>query len=237
MLYVLYKKRHSDCIARRYRKNDDVKAQTDTTLKGVTAREDTPNMSENTPTIPPTHNAEQTNNLDTVADNDTQLIDNTGDETPEVQSNRRRIKIIASVAAGALVIACGVTGGMLYASHLEETQRQESLAACEKELKSFTAALKDLDKAKADVAETVKITAEQVADGATVEALAKAVKAQAPKTAACPADGDTETIDANTAKLVKHTKTVTRASRPSPTVPPRCPSRRRPRRSPTRRRR
>ncbi|WP_034252253.1 hypothetical protein [Bifidobacterium crudilactis] len=138
----------------------------------------------------------------------THIIDSTGDNQTEMQSNRKRAKLIVFFVVGAVILACGITGGILYANHLAETKRQQSLASCEKELKQFKTALTDLDRAKTDVAETVKISVEQVADGATVVALAKAVAVEAPKTVTCPAEGDTETLDANTAKLVIQTKTV-----------------------------
>lgn len=138
----------------------------------------------------------------------THIIDSTGDNQTEMQSNRKRAKLIVFFVVGAVILACGITGGILYANHLAETKRQQSLASCEKELKSFKAALIDFDKAKTDVASTVTITEAQVADKNTVIALATAVTVEAPKAVACPADGDTETLDANTAKLVKQTKTV-----------------------------
>ncbi|MGO3357412.1 MAG: hypothetical protein ACTILK_00255 [Bifidobacterium crudilactis] len=115
------------------------------------------------------------------------------------------------VVALAGVLALGGTGAVGVTSAVrgvKATNLAESLASCEQELKRFKAALKNFDKAKADAAETVKITAEQVADGTTLEALTKAVKAQAPKSVACPAAGDTETLDANTALLAEQIGTV-----------------------------
>ncbi|MFT8704015.1 MAG: hypothetical protein ABF805_01300 [Bifidobacterium sp.] len=75
--------------------------------------------------------------------------------------------IIAIVATAALVLA----GSVVYANHVRETQRQEALASCENQLKSFNSALTDLDKAKDGVADALAVTVEQVADGATVTAL------------------------------------------------------------------
>lgn len=150
-------------------------------------------------------------NLGTPPDNTTattRVIDATGDETPQVQSKRRRTRLIAIIAAAALVLAGGVTGGILYANHLAETRRLESLAACEKELKQFKAALKDLDQARADVAETVKITAGQVADETTVEELASAVALEAPGAVAYPADATVEVLEANGAKLAEGARGV-----------------------------
>lgn len=120
----------------------------------------------------------------------------------------KRVKLIAVLGAAVLVLAGGITGGVFYNNHVKETQRLESLASCEKTLKRFKAALADLDTAKADVSETLKVTEAQVVDKTTVNALTEAVAVTSPQTVACPADGDTATLDTNTVTLDKQSKTV-----------------------------
>lgn len=140
---------------------------------------------------------------------DTDVLGAVADDASGVVHGGRSRWLLVVALVG--VLALGGTGAVGVASAVrgvKATNLAESLASCEQELKRFKAALKNFDKAKADAAETVNITAEQVADGATVESLATAAATEAPKAVACPADGTTETLDANTALLAEQIGTV-----------------------------
>lgn len=109
-----------------------------------------------------------------------------GDRAAEVsrggKGGKKRIKgIIISVIA-ALVVIAAIIGGVWYWRSSEQRQEshqlhQDALTACAEAVDQNSTAQKALAKALADAKSAQSITADQVADGATVDALKKAVAA------------------------------------------------------------
>ena len=109
-----------------------------------------------------------------------------GDRAAEVsrggKGGKKRIKgIIISVIA-ALVVIAAIIGGVWYWRFSEQRQEshqlhQDALTACAEAVDQNSTAQKALAKALADAKSAQSITADQVADGATVDALKKAVAA------------------------------------------------------------
>jgi hypothetical protein len=107
-----------------------------------------------------------------------------------------------------LLLTGGVSGGLAYARHVAENRRQEALAVCEDALKDFNAAVKIFDTAKSDVAETVEITEDQVADGTVVASLQNAVSIVAPAAVSCDAEGETDSLSSASQKLTGLAKDI-----------------------------
>ena len=109
-----------------------------------------------------------------------------GDRAAEVsrggKGGKKRTKgIIISVIA-ALVVIAAIIGGVWYWRSSEQRQEshqlhQDALTACAEAVDQNSTAQKALAKALADAQSAQSITADQVADGATVDALKKAVAA------------------------------------------------------------
>lgn len=109
-----------------------------------------------------------------------------GDRAAEVsrggKGGKKRTKgIIISVIA-ALVVIAAIIGGVWYWRSSEQRQEshqlhQDALTACAEAVDQNSTAQKALAKALADAKSAQSITADQVADGATVDALKKAVAA------------------------------------------------------------
>lgn len=109
-----------------------------------------------------------------------------GDRAAEVsrggKGGKKRTKgIIISVIA-ALVVIAAIIGGVWYWRSSEQRQEshqlhQDALTACTEAVDQNSTAQKALAKALADAKNAQSITADQVADGATVDALKKAVAA------------------------------------------------------------
>lgn len=109
-----------------------------------------------------------------------------GDRAAEVsrggKGGKKRTKgIIISVIATLVVIAA-IIGGVWYWRSSEQRQEshqlhQDALTACAEAVDQNSTAQKALAKALADAKSAQSITADQVADGATVDALKKAVAA------------------------------------------------------------
>lgn len=109
-----------------------------------------------------------------------------GDRAAEVsrggKGGKKRTKgIIISVIA-ALVVIAAIIGGVWYWRSSEQRQEshqlhQDALTACAEAVDQNSIAQKALAKALADAKSAQSITADQVADGATVDALKKAVAA------------------------------------------------------------
>jgi uncharacterized protein YbaA (DUF1428 family) len=89
-----------------------------------------------------------------------------------------------------------------------ENRRQEALAVCEGALKDFNAAVKIFDTAKSDVAETVQITEDQVADGTVVASLQNAVSIVAPAAVSCDAEGETDSLSSASQQLTGLAKDI-----------------------------
>ena len=109
-----------------------------------------------------------------------------GDRAAEVsrggKGGKKKTKgIIISVMA-ALVVIAAIIGGVWYWRSSEQRQEshqlhQDALTACAEAVDQNSTAQKALAKALADAQSAQSITADQVADGATVDALKKAVAA------------------------------------------------------------
>ncbi|MFR2481499.1 MAG: hypothetical protein ACLS7W_06550 [Bifidobacterium longum] len=109
-----------------------------------------------------------------------------GDRAAEVsrggKGGKKKTKgIIISVIA-ALVVIAAIIGGVWYWRSSEQRQEshqlhQDALTACAEAVDQNSTAQKALAKALADAQSAQSITADQVADGATVDALKKAVAA------------------------------------------------------------
>lgn len=109
-----------------------------------------------------------------------------GDRAAEVsrggKGGKKKTKgIIISVIA-ALVVIAAIIGGVWYWRSSEQRQEshqlhQDALTACTEAVDQNSTAQKALAKALADAKSAQSITADQVADGATVDALKKAVAA------------------------------------------------------------
>lgn len=109
-----------------------------------------------------------------------------GDRAAEVsrggKGGKKRTKgIIISVIASLVVIAA-IIGGVWYWRSSEQRQEshqlhQDALTACAEAVDQNSTAQKALAKALADAKSAQSITADQVADGATVDALKKAIAA------------------------------------------------------------
>lgn len=109
-----------------------------------------------------------------------------GDRAAEVsrggKGGKKKTKgIIISVIA-ALVVIAAIIGGVWYWRSSEQRQEshqlhQDALTACAEAVDQNSTAQKALAKALADAKSAQSITADQVADGATVDALKKAVAA------------------------------------------------------------
>ena len=109
-----------------------------------------------------------------------------GDRAAEVsrggKGGKKRTKgIIISVIA-ALVVIAAIVGGVWYWRSSEQRQEshqlhQDALTACAEAVDQNSTAQKALAKVLADAKSAQSITADQVADGATVDALKKAVAA------------------------------------------------------------
>ncbi|GDY90603.1 hypothetical protein MCC01971_22210 [Bifidobacteriaceae bacterium MCC01971] len=109
-----------------------------------------------------------------------------GDRAAEVsrggKGGKKKTKgIIISVIA-ALVVIAAIIGGVWYWRSSEQRQEshqlhQDALTACAEAVDQNSTAQKALTKALADTKSAQSITADQVADGATVDALKKAVAA------------------------------------------------------------
>ena len=119
--------------------------------------------------------------------------------TPQVNTKKKRTILIASIAAGVLVLAGGITGGV-YAYHQHE--HSQAVSACVKTVKPLQNALTNLhtqQSAKATT-ELVKLDVKKLADKTTHDKLVNAVKPVGVTITPCTTTLGTAQLTANTGK-------------------------------------
>lgn len=141
-----------------------------------------------------------------------------GDRAAEVsrggKGGKKKTKgIIISVIA-ALVVIAAIIGGVWYWRSSEQRQEshqlhQDALTACAEAVDQNSTAQKALAKALADAKSAQSITADQVADGATVDALKKAVAAvKNVKAVECKTSASTSDLKEYAKTATSQTKTA-----------------------------
>lgn len=141
-----------------------------------------------------------------------------GDRAAEVsrggKGGKKRTKgIIISVIASLVVIAA-IIGGVWYWRSSEQRQEshqlhQDALTACAEAVDQNSTAQKALAKALADAKSAQSITADQVADGATVDALKKAIAAvKNVEAVECKTSASTSDLKEYTKTAISQTKTA-----------------------------
>lgn len=98
------------------------------------------------------------------------------------KGGKKKTKVIVISVIAALVVIAAIIGGVCYWRSSEQRQEnrqlhQDALTACTEAVDQNSTAQKALTKALADAKSAQSITADQVADGATVDALKKAIAA------------------------------------------------------------
>lgn len=132
--------------------------------------------------------------------------------TPQTSVKKKRTILIASITAGVLVLAGGVTGG-IYAYHQHE--HSQAVSACVKTVKPLQSALTNLrteQNAKATT-ELVKLDVKKLADKTTHDKLVNAVKPVSVTITPCTTTLSTAQLTANTSKnknAFTRVKTATR---------------------------
>lgn len=128
-----------------------------------------------------------------------------------VAENKKAVIAVASVAVVAVLAGGGYLGWKAYTGH----QLAEARQACVEASESYRKAVNGYSTlVNGDAATAFQITAKQVADAKTVDALATALKATEPKVVACAADdragyeSKTGLIEKNTGWYAKHTKSL-----------------------------
>ena len=128
-----------------------------------------------------------------------------------VAENKKAVIAIASVVVVAVLAGGGYLGWKAYTGH----QLAEARQACVEASESYRKAVNGYSTlVNGDAATAFQITAKQVADAKTVDALATALKATEPKVVACAADdragyeSKTGLIEKNTGWYAKHTKSL-----------------------------
>ncbi len=132
------------------------------------------------------------------------------------KSRKPAVIAVASVAAVAVLAGGGYLGWKAYTGH----QLAEARQACVEASESYRKAVNGYSTlVNGDAATAFQITAKQVADAKTVDALATALKATEPKVVACAADdragyeSKTGLIEKNTGWYGKHAKSLENAVR------------------------
>ncbi len=130
------------------------------------------------------------------------------------KSRKPAVIAVASVAAVAVLAGCGWFGWKAYTGHRLAEARQ----ACVEASESYRKAADSYSKlVNGDAVAASGITAKQVADAKTVDALAEELKATEPKVVACAADdmagyeSKTGLIGKNTSWYGKHAKSLKNA--------------------------
>lgn len=128
-----------------------------------------------------------------------------------VAENKKAVIAVASIAVVAVLAGGGYLGWKAYTGH----QLAEARQACVEASESYRKAVNGYSTlVNGDAATAFQITAKQVADAKTVDALATALKATEPKVVACAADdragyeSKTGLIEKNTGWYAKHTKSL-----------------------------
>lgn len=127
------------------------------------------------------------------------------------KSRKPAVIAVASIAVVAVLAGGGYLGWKAYTGHRLAEARQ----ACVEASESYRKAVNGYSTlVNGDAATAFQITAKQVADAKTVDALATALKATEPKVVACAADdkagyeSKTGLIEKNTSWYAKHTKSL-----------------------------
>lgn len=130
------------------------------------------------------------------------------------KSRKKTVIAVASVAVVAVLAGGGYLGWKAYTGH----QLADAKQACVEASESYRKAVNGYSTlVNGDAAAASQITAKQVADAKTVDALAAALKATEPKTAACAADdragyeSKTGLIEKNAGWYGKHAKSLEHA--------------------------
>ena len=132
------------------------------------------------------------------------------------KSGKKTVVAVASVAVVAVLAGGGYFGWKAYAGHQLADARQACVEASESYRKAVNGYSTLVD---GDAATASQITAKQVADAKTVDALAAALKATEPKVVACAADdragyeSKTGLIEKNAGWYGKHAKSLENAVR------------------------
>ena len=123
----------------------------------------------------------------------------TNPTTPQVDTKKKRTIIIASTIAGALILAGGVTGGVLAYQHHQHTQAVSTCTASIKPLRLAVSKLSTAQTSK-DTTELVKLDVKKLADKTTHDKLAQAVKPVSVTITPCTTTLSTTQLTANTSK-------------------------------------
>lgn len=123
-----------------------------------------------------------------------------GDETKKAGLNRRTVAVVAALCAVALAVAGGI-GYKAWSDHETAVAAKDCRSASEAYRKAVNSYNGLVD---GDAATASRITAKQVKDTATVDGLAKALKASEPKVVACTADTKAG-YETRTASIAKNT--------------------------------
>ncbi|WP_137656867.1 hypothetical protein [Bifidobacterium moukalabense] len=123
-----------------------------------------------------------------------------GNETNKAGLNRRTVAVVAVVCVAALAVAGGV-GYKVWSDHGTAVAARDCRTASEAYRKAVNSYNGLVD---GDAAAASRITAKQVKDTTTVDALAEALKAAEPKVVACTADSKAG-YEAKTASIEKST--------------------------------
>lgn len=142
------------------------------------------------------------------------------DATPAAEPSGRPAKrkrmgfVAAGVAVAVLLAGGGWAGWNAYEAHRLESAR----AACADASESLRVAMNEYNTLRdGRVTDAKAVTAKQVADARTVTALAEALDAEEPKTAACVADSRADyeeqagRVEANRDRYAKHKSSLAKA--------------------------
>lgn len=132
---------------------------------------------------------------------------------------RKRGKVIAIAATVAVVVAASAVAGGLWWRGKQQTQEElqlhrTALAACTDAARKFSTAQAALNKAITDAKSTQSITADQVADASTVDALNKAVgSVKTVDAVACKSSDSTTALNQLAKTAQNQTKTATSSTK------------------------
>lgn len=123
----------------------------------------------------------------------------TNPTTPQVDAKKKRTILIASITAGVLVLATGITGGVFAYQHHQHTQ---AVSACVQTIKPLREAVSKLTTTQTskDTTELVKLDVKKLADKTTHDKLAQAVKPVSVTLTPCTTTLNTAQLTANTSK-------------------------------------
>ena len=124
---------------------------------------------------------------------------NEEETAPQTSVKKKRTILIASITAGVLVLASGVTGGV-YA--YQQHEHSQAVSACVKTVKPLQQAVNKLSTAQSskNTTELVKLDVKKLADKSTHDKLAEAVKPVSVTITPCTTTLSTAQLTANTGK-------------------------------------